>query len=332
MIRVWYLIIILPLVLFSCDTSTDGIQRPDVDQVPLEVDIIRLEQQLFSSSSKNEINAFLQENKSFAQNFLQIDQYPHDSLVVNQLHALVNNPSLDTVYQESRRIFGDMEDIRKEFETAFRYIKYYYPEFRVPQIYTMVTGFSNDLYVSDEMIVIGLDYFSGPEATYRPMDVPDYIQRRYTPGHVVPTCMLLLSQQFNQSDPQDKTMLADMIYYGKSYYFTDFVMPGKADSLIIGYTADEMAGVEANEQLIWTHFLKNELLYETNHMTKKKYLDERPTTFEVGNKAPGRIGTWLGWQIVKAYMDRKDELGLPELMQTGNARKILEESKYRPDR
>lgn len=332
MIRVWYLVFILPLGLFSCDTTTDGIRRPDVDQVPLEVEIIRLEQQLFSSTTKNEINAFLQENKSFAQNFLQIEEYPHDSMLVNQLHALVNNPSLDTVYQESQQIFGDMEDIRQEFETAFRYIKYYYPEFRVPQIYTMVTGFSNDLYVSDEMIVIGLDYFSGPAATYRPMDVPDYIQRRYTPGHVVPTCMLLLSQQFNQSDPQDKSMLADMIYYGKSYYFTDFVMPGKPDSLIIGYTADEMAGVEANEQLIWTHFLKNELLYETNHMVKKKYLDERPTTFELGNKAPGRIGTWVGWQIVKAYMNRKDELSLPELMQTANARKILEESKYRPDR
>lgn len=332
MIRVWYLVFILPLGLFSCDTSTDGIRRPDIDQVPLEVEIIRLEQQLFSSTSKNEINAFLQENKSFAQKFLQVDEYPHDSLLVNQLHALVHNPSLDTVYQESQQIFGDMEDIREEFETAFRYIKYYYPEFRVPQIYTTVTGFSNDLYVSDEIIVIGLDYFSGSAATYRPMDVPNYIQRRYTPAHVVPTCMLLLSQQFNQSDRQDKSMLADMIYYGKSYYFTDFVMPGKADSLIIGYTADEMAGVEANEPLIWTHFLQNELLYETSHMVKKKYLDERPTTFEIGNKAPGRIGTWVGWQIVKTYMNRKDELSLPELMQTGNARKILEESKYRPER
>lgn len=330
--RIWYLLIVLPFSLFSCDTSTNGIRRPDVGDVPLELNIIRLEQQLFSAGSRNEINAFLQENKPFARNFLQIDEYPHDSLLVNQLHALVNNPSLDTVYRESQQIFGEMDDIRQEFETAFRYIKYYYPDFRVPEIYTIVTGFSNDLYVSDEMIVIGLDYFSGPQATYRPMDVPNYIQRRYTPEHVVPTCMLLLSQQFNQSDPQDKTMLADMIYYGKSYYFTDFVMPDKADSLLIGFTANEMAGVEANEHVIWTHFLKNELLYETNHTVKKKYLDERPTTYEIGNKAPGRIGTWLGWQIVNAYMDRKESVSLPELMSTTNARQVLEESKYRPDR
>lgn len=332
MIRVWYLLILLPLGLFSCDTSTDGIERPNVDNVPLEVEIIRLEQQLFSNTSKNEIRAFLQENKSFAQNFLQIDEYPHDSLLVNQLHSLVSNTSLDTVYRESQQIFGDMEAIRQEFKTAFKYIKHYYPQFQVPPIYTIVTGFSNDLYVSEDMIVIGLDYFSGPQATYRPVDVPNYIQRRYTPEHVVPTCMLLLSQQFNQSDPQDKTLLADMVYYGKSYYFTEFVMPDKPDSLLIGYTAEEMAGVKANEHAIWTHFIKNELLYETNHTLKKKYLDERPTTYEIGNKAPGRIGTWLGWQVVKAYMDRNDDTTLPELMSTANARHILEESKYRPGR
>jgi uncharacterized protein YjaZ len=82
--------------------------------------------------------------------------------------------------------------------------------------------------------------------------------------------------------------------------------------------------------VIWTHFLKNELLYENNHTVKKKYLDERPTTFEIGNKAPGRIGTWLGWQIVKAYMRENDEITLPQLMDTANARKILDQSKYRP--
>jgi gliding motility-associated lipoprotein GldB len=330
MIRFLYLVIILPFVLFSCETATDGIERPDVSDVPVEVKITRLERQLFSSDSKSEINAFLQENKSFAQNFLQIDEYPHDSILVNQLSELMNNPAIDTLYQDSQKIFGDMEDIRQEFETAFRYIKYYYPDFTVPEVYTIVTGFANDLYVSDEMIVIGLDYFAGPEATYRPMEVPNYIKRRYTPGHLVPTCILLLSQQFNSSDPQDKTLLADMIYYGKSYYFTDFVMPNKPDSLIIGYTAEEMEGVNANEHVIWTHFLKNELLYENNHTVKKKYLDERPTTFEIGNKAPGRIGTWLGWQIVKAYMRENDEITLPQLMDTANARKILDQSKYRP--
>ncbi len=332
MIRLLLLFLFLPFAFSACKNSQDDIQRPDVSDIKVNVDIIRLEQELFSAKSKSEINVFLQENESFAENFLNADQFPHDSILVNQLYALVNNPSLDTVYRETQETFADMKRIEQEFETAFKYISYYYPEFKAPQIYTVVTGFSSDLYVSEEMIIIGLDYFLGPEATYRPVGIPNYILRRYTPNHIVPTCILLLSQRFNHSDQQDKSMLADMIYYGKSYFFTDFVLPTVPDSLIIGYTPEEMAGLEVNEHLVWTHFLQNELLYETSHIIKTKYLDERPATVEIGNKAPGRIGTWLGWQIVKEYKEKNEELSLPELMAETGARKILEGAKYRPEK
>lgn len=332
MLKLRLLLLLFSVVFVACNSSQDDIERPDVADISIDVDIIRLEQELFSAKSEDEIRSFLQENKLFAENFLNADEYPHDSILVRQLNALIKNPSLDTVYQESQQIFADMENIRQEFETAFKYIKYYYPDFKVPTIYTAVTGFSSDLFVSEEMIIIGLDYFLGPQATYRPVGVPNYILRRYTPNHIVPTVMLLMSQQFNQSDPQDKSLLADMIYYGKSYYFTDFVLPSVPDSLIIGYTPEEIAGVEANEYIIWTHFLQKELLYENSHIVKTKYLDERPTTVEIGNKAPGRIGTWLGWQIVKEYMDENEEVELPELMEETNARKILEKAKYRPEK
>lgn len=330
MVRLLLLFLLLPFFLFSCKNAEDDIQRPDISDIKVDVNIIRLEQELFSAKSKNEISVFLQENKPFAENFLHIDQYPNDSILVNQLYALLQNPSLDTVYQESQQIFSDLEKIREEFETAFKYIKYYYPDFKVPTIYTVVTGFSADLYVSEDVIIIGLDYFLGPEATYRPVGIPNYILRRYTPAHIVPNCMLLISQRFNKGDIQDKSLLADMIYYGKSYYFTDFVLPSVPDSILIGYTPEEMEGVEANDHIIWTHFLQNELLYETNHIIKTKYLDERPKTVEIGNKAPGRIATWLGWRIVREYMDENEEVKLPELMQEVKARTILEKAKFKP--
>ena len=325
------LIVLLSFAFWSCQSSDGSIDRPDVSNIPVDVDIIRLEQELFNSKSKDEIKSFLEQNKLFAQNFLFLDQYPHDSVVVNQLYALINNPSLDTVYQESQQIFGDMEEIRQDFETAFKYIKYHYPGFEPPVIYTMVTGFGNDMFVSDEMIIIGLDYFLGEGATYRPLQLPDYILRRYTPKHLVPTTMLLYSQQFNKVQQEDRSMLADMIYFGKSFYFTEYVLPKAPDSLIIGYTAEEMKGLWVNEKLVWNHFLKNELLYETNHIVKKKYLDERPATLEVGNKAPGRLAQWVGWQLVRAYMDEKEEVSLQELMATVEPVKILEESDYDPE-
>ena len=324
---------ILPLCLqlISCGSDTeDAIERPDVSDIKIDVRIRRLEQPLFEAKSRGEISAFLKENELFAQKFLRISEYPSDSILVDQLWQLSQDPHLDTLYMESQQIFADLKQWEEQFETAFRYIKYFYPEFQPPVIYTMVSGFGTDLFVTDEMIIIGLDYFLGPRATFRPQDVPQYILRRYAPEHAVPGAMLLLSSYFNQTDQNDKTMLAEMIYYGKSFYFVDFVLPTVPDSVIVGFTSEETAGVLYNKGTIWNHFLKNELLFETNNVKKKKYLEERPKTLEIGDKAPGRIGTWVGWQIVRSFMDKKEDLNLRQLMEIQDARYIFNEAKYHP--
>jgi uncharacterized protein YjaZ len=59
---------------------------------------------------------------------------------------------------------------------------------------------------------------------------------------------------------------------------------------------------------------------------------ERPATLEVGEKCPGRIGQWVGWEIVKSYMNSHEEVTLQELMQSNDAEKIFKESKYKPIR
>jgi gliding motility-associated lipoprotein GldB len=328
------LLLSLPLCLgiIACTSGTkDNINRPNVSDIKIDVTIHRLEKPLFEANSRGEIKAFLQQNELFAQKFLRLNEYASDSVLVNELWQLSQDPHLDTVYRESQQIFSDLSQWEEQFETAFRYIKYYYPEFQAPAIYTVVSGFTTDLFISEEMIVIGLDYFLGPRATYRPQELPEYILRRFTPEHVVPSTLLMLSSAFNQTDLKDKTMLAEMIYYGKSYYFVDFVLPNTPDSLIIGYSAEEMQGVQYNKGTIWNHYLKNELLFETNHVLKKKYLEERPKTLEIGDKAPGRVGSWVGWDIVRNFMENKEEVTLRQLMELQDARYIFNEARYRPE-
>jgi hypothetical protein len=91
-----------------------------------------------------------------------------------------------------------------------------------------------------------------------------------------------------------------------------------------------MEDIDEHEQVIWASFLENELLYETSNMTKNKFFAERPKTLEVGEKCPGRIGRWVGWRIVDAYMEEHPEISLPELMQMADARRIFNESGYKP--
>ena len=144
--------------------------------------------------------------------------------------------------------------------------------------------------------------------------------------------MLLLSQQFNETHGTDRTLLADMIHYGKAYYFTKAVLPFVEDSLLLAYTAQQFEEVQQHQTVVWEHFIENELLYETDPSLINKYISERPFTMEIGPRCPGRIGRWLGWEIVKSYMVSHPSVSLPALMNNADAQVIFTQSKYRPRR
>ena len=326
--------LLLLVLIFACQPNPEeaAYTRPTVEPLAEPVKIMRLERQLFEAQSPDDIKSFLQKNRHFAQNFLMSGQYPSDSVLAAQMYAIIQNPGLDSMYLQAQKQFADLSHWENELSQAFATIKHYWPGFNVPKVVTTVSGLGamgNEYALTDSLLVISLDYFLGPEASYRP-SFPEYILERFAPEYVVPQAMVLLSTRFNKVNGADNTLLGDMIYYGKSYYFAKFLLPNTPDSLITGYTAEEQAGVAYNQERIWGHFLEEELLYTTKDEEKRRYLSERPKVPEIGDKAPGRVGYWLGWEIVKAYMREHENTNLKTLMENDNARKLLGEAKFVP--
>ena len=325
-----FFLVILSAVFIGCDSDLDCEVAPDISNIDVNVKIDRLEDILFNASSPKDIEYFLFNNPVLTEQFLGSNQYPSDSILALELYKNVKHPSLDTLYQETKTVFGDGSELEEQLSLAFSYIKYYYPDFNAPKVQTMVTGFgSSEIFVSDSLVVIGLDYYLGEQAKFRPNGFPDYILKRFDKAYIVPAIVLLLTDKYVASFSSDNTMLAEMLYFGKRFYLAKKTMPCVNDSLIIWYDGKELINVENNKEVLWHHFLDKQLLFESNHMVKKKYIEERPKVLEIGDKCPGRIGTWLGWDIVRAYMEQKPEISVQQLMMINNAQEIFNGSKYR---
>ncbi|NJN42060.1 MAG: hypothetical protein HC811_07415 [Flammeovirgaceae bacterium] len=148
----------------------------------------------------------------------------------------------------------------------------------------------------------------------------------------MPSVFLLygISNDYNAIDLNDHTVMADMVAYGKAYYFTKRMLPCVPDSTLIGYSAKEMSGSQKYESLIWARLLEDQVLFSTSHIVKQKFIAERPKTIEVGEDCPGRIGTWVGWRMVDEYMKKFPDTSLPDLMKTEDAKKIFNDSMYKP--
>ena len=310
----------------SQDAETCTIS-PEVAKVSASVQIERLEKPFFQIRTTDDANRFLREHGLFARQFLQSGQYPAGVLAAT-LTRLANNAGLQKLGAQADTTFT-ATGLEQQLKPMFQQLRYNYPSFRVPPVKTFVSGLSQDLFVNDSLLVISTDYFVGPEAEYVP-NVPAYIQRRYTKDHLLPTIALAISSKYNQKQLTSQTLLSDMVQFGKALYFAERLLPCTPDSLLIGYTAKEIAGVNFNEGKIWAHFIEKNLLYNTAPFTIQKYVGERPNIPEIDKTCPGRVGAWVGWQIVRKYMAENPKVTLPQLMAEKDAQHILNASHYRP--
>lgn len=321
------IIVISFLLLGSCEQPScrDGFS---IDKSEVTVAVQRLEEELFSLQSQGEVAGFLRENLAFTQLFLHGDQYPSDEVLAEKLQGLVEDPYIDTLYQEAAAEYADFDPVRRDIEDIFGRLKTLYPFVKTPRVQTAVTGLYNDLFISDSLIVIGLDFFIGEQATYKPRDIPEYILNRYDKQHLPAVIAKFMAGSFIASGDKS-TLLSEMIDFGKTYFLASRLLPCTPDSVLMGYTPKDMLLITENEAIIWANFVENEILYETSHITKRKFLGERPNVHEINKDCPGRIGAWVGWQIVESYM-KKNNVEIKELLEETNNEKIFSQSGYKP--
>lgn len=315
--------------LFSCQSSDT---RCTLDEEILEertnLEIYRLEQDFFAAKSTEELALLLDKYPEIADRVMELETYSHVDSLAQDLLRVNQDSAFQALNAAVAKEFSDISDIKVELEQAFAYLKSYYPDFKEPKVYTYVSGFGLDLLVDEDILVIGLDYFLPIGHAFQP-DLPKYIASRYEREYLVPMIVLAISSRYNEIDTQDHTLLAEMVYYGKAYHFVKSILPCTSDQYLIGYTPEQIQACWDNEDLIWTHFIENELLFETNPFEVRKYIGEAPSTDAISFDAPGRIGRWIGWNIVEEYAIEKD-LSLPQLMQVSDAKKLFKESGYRP--
>ncbi|HYC84408.1 MAG TPA: gliding motility lipoprotein GldB, partial [Chryseosolibacter sp.] len=278
------LYVLVLAALFACERGEEEkcAVQPDVSE-NVSVHFEHFQDSLINISSKRKLLSLLSRQPGLRDYIFRRGEYPDDSVFVQSLMRKFNNRNMDTLYMETKRIFGDHSDLERQFTEAFTNLKHYYPDFNPPKVQTVVSGLDSDMLVSDTLIIISLDFYLGRKGKYRPQ-MYEYILRRYDPEDIVPSCMLLygIDAKRNATDLNDKTVLAEMIAYGKSFYFAKHMLPCVPDSVFVWYTPSEIKGARENEDLIWDRFLQDKVIFSTSMITKRNYVGERPFTSQVG--------------------------------------------------
>lgn len=324
--------------LFSCN---NGEKNPDVSDIKVNISTDRFEKKLFDTTATS-LTSYLRQLQAanpgftnlFINDILNADpQWPADSTAGYVNSFLV---SYRPVYNDAEKIFRDFSSYESEIKKAVQFVKHYFPAYKVPEkIITYIgpaDGYGDA--ISKDAFLVGLHYHLGKDNPLYKTELvsqvyPDYISKRFEPSYISINCMKNVVDDIYEVKENDKPLIDQMIEKGKRLYILSKLLPGKEEYKLIGYTEAQLKDSYAHEAAIWDLFVKNAYLQTTDKNIIKNYVEEGPKTQELGEGAPGNVGSFVGWQIVKKYMQKNPTTTLQQIIALSEET-IFQEAKYKP--
>lgn len=305
----------------------------DISEVHVSPAFYHFEEALFEIPDTLFFKRFPEIYPDFAPLFMQREP---DSLLISEMLIFSSEPRYIELYEKKREVLGDMGREIEEVISVLRHYHYYYPDSPDHDIYTHISGLDMSLMQSpvilnDTLAIISTDLFLGKEfEPYVFVGIPEYKRRWMIPGQIAPEFARQLAFLKAGSPENAETLLEQMVFQGKILYFMDAMLPRLDDTAKVRYTKRQLQWCFDNQRHVWTYIINNQMLYSTDHNHAKLLILDAPFTAVFSESAPGRIGHWTGWQIVRRYMDKNPGVTLMELMQEHDAQKILTASGYKP--
>ena len=269
----------------------------------------------------------------FADNVIGVDYEDIDALTA-ELTRFLN----DTLYgfkqvcEDTKREFADIRLIQQELNGAFGRMQYAFPEWEIPTLYFMITGFQGNALLLDDGydFLIATDMYLGSKYPYYNGVAYEY-QKKHMKKEYIVNHVLLNTIYCYYSNPSDNNQLLDaMLYEGRVRYLMQQFLPGKKPSYIIGYTEEEWDWCKQYEKRIWGLLCDKQDLFCTQPITISSYINEGPFTSEISQESPAQLGVWIGWRIVESYMNSHKEASLQDLLSISDSQMLLRESHYKP--
>ena len=307
-------------VLVSCVSGDQ--KEKEIAQIEVDLDVKRFDQ-AFSSADPKDLPTL---KDKFP--YLFPEQYP-DSVWYNRMQDTLQTQ----LFEEVSAAFSGFDSQTKSLTRLFQHVKYYYPQVIVPTVVTVTSDvdYRNRVIYADSLLLLGLDNYLGADHKFY-RGVQEYIRKDFIPERIaVDVAEEVAMREIPM--PANRTFIAKMVYYGKLYYLMHQFLPEEPEEMIIAYTEEEMDWARANESEIWRYFIDSDLLFSTNSKLEQRFLAPAPFSkfyLEFDHESPGRLGRFIGWEIVKSYMEN-NEVSLQQMLEKP-AEEIFNESRYKPSK
>jgi gliding motility-associated lipoprotein GldB len=313
-----FIIVFLIGLFVACEDSPKV--KAEVINTPIELKLKRFDL-AFGNATEAELPALKLEYP-----FLFPSTYPDSAWV-----ALLKDTLQLELVNAIKESFTDFTAVEEEVELLFKHIKFYFPQMQTPEVVTVVSevDYKNKIIYTDSLVLIGIDSYLGSEHQLY-QGISKYQRAQMSKEQITPDIVSEFAKNIIPG-PENRSFLSQMIQYGKELYLKDLLLPFKTDAEKIGYTQAQLDWVNVNEDEMWRYFVEGQLLFSNDADLTGRFIINAPFSKfykEIDNESPGKVGQWLGWQIVRAYMENNN-VTFQEMLST-TADELFKKSKYKP--
>jgi len=303
-------------LLLSCGQPRE--RAPELSAVEVAVQVNRFEQEFYRADDQT-----LQEVKN-TYPYLFPEQTP-DSIWLSRIR------DEQALFGKTQAVFGDFQDEKKKLSRLFKHVKYYHPDFNAPQTVTLITNLDYQYRVvyADSLLLLSLDmYLGASDSVYTAF--PRYLAEKFEKQRLVTDIANAIAAHY-VGGKRHRQLVENMVEEGKKKYLTAHYLPGLSEAENMGYTTEAFSWAQSNEMKVWEYFLSNALLYSTDQQLYKRFIAVAPFSkfyTAADREAPGQIGVYMGWQIVRSYM-KQHSISLSQLLGTPPM-EIFKNANYKP--
>jgi hypothetical protein len=315
----------------------------NLSDININLQTTRFEQELFSCKSLEDIINLSETHRDFYDVYTEYIiasnvQFPDatDADIAVELYKYISHQDMDSLYKITQKKFNDFQSYSDELIKALKYILNYFPEDTIDEVTTFISTFHYGAVYDQQSkkFGIGLDMYLGSDfevyTLLNPENFPLYRIKKFEAHRIVPNC---IQTYVDVKVPEhiSTTFLDQAIYEGKKLYLLDLILPEYHDSLKINYLFNQIEWCENQEENIWSYLVQEEELFNSDkNEYQKKYFNDGPFTTPFGNESSPRTGAWIGWQIVRSYMENHPKISIHQLLSNTDHMTIFNQSGYRP--
>ena len=310
-------LVVIFLFVLSCDKKNKV--ENEVTAIPLDLNVTRFDK-IFFETPPQDLEKVKKEFPYF---------FP-DGVANSVWLSKMQDPLWRELYAEVQKKYGDFDPVKKEVESLFKHIKYYFPKTKTPKVITIISemDYKSKAIYADSLVVISLELYLGKNHKF--YQFPNYLKQNFEQRQIAPDLVTSFAERKIQP-VVEKDLLSQMIYHGKQLYLKDLLLPDYTDAEKMGYSPEQIAWCQENESYMWRYFIEKEMLYSNDQKLISRFINPAPFSkfyLEIDNESPGQVGAWIGWQMVRSFVQNND-MPLENLLKT-NAKEIFVKSKYKP--